>query len=291
MIKIILLIISILFSTSSLADTKLKSLKNLALDFSSEGAENFISNLIEGEGDTEISIDIRENYKPDFSILAVREIDKTDNGNYFTQFSLFNTEKDNEERIGTNLGFGKRSLSDDKTLLTGFNIFFDYDEAGNARTSLGFEARSAALEFIFNQYFGVDDASDEKVLDGYDVNLSSQVPYMHWADIFINKYEWEGRDRNDIEGTKIGSELLLSPTFNLELAYDDKDKEGLEDEWYANLIFVYPPRNESSLQDGFISKTAFSDKKDMTDHLLRKVKRQNKIMVEFNGKATISRLN
>ena len=227
MIKIILLIISILFSTSTLADTKLKSLKNLALDYSSGGAENFISNLIEGEGDTEISIDIRENYKPDFSILAVREIDKTDNGNYFTQFSLFNTEKDNEERIGTNLGFGKRSLSDDKTLLTGFNIFFDYDEAGNARTSLGFEARSAALEFIFNQYFGVDDASDEKVLDGYDVNLSSQVPYMHWADIFINKYEWEGRDRDDIEGTKIGSELLLSPTFNLELAYDDKDKEGL----------------------------------------------------------------
>ena len=291
MIKIILLIISFLFSTSTLADTKLKSLKNLALDYSSGGAENFISNLIEGEGDTEISIDIRENYKPDFSILAVREIDKTDNGNYFTQFSLFNTEKDNEERIGTNLGFGKRSLSDDKTLLTGFNIFFDYDEAGNARTSLGFEARSAALEFIFNQYFGVDDASDEKVLDGYDVNLSSQVPYMHWADVFINKYEWEGRDRDDIEGTKIGSELLLSPSLNLELAYDDKDKEGLEDEWYANLIFVYPPRNESSLQDGFISKTAFSDKIDMTDHLLRKVKRQNKIMVEFNGKATISRLN
>ena len=291
MIKIILLIISILFSTSALADTKLKSLKNLALDYSSGGAENFISNLIEGEGDTEISIDIRENYKPDFSILAVREIDKTDNGNYFTQFSLFNTEKDNEERIGTNLGFGKRSLSDDKTLLTGFNIFFDYDDAGNARTSLGFEARSAALEFIFNQYFGVDDASDEKVLDGYDVNLTSQVPYMHWADIFINKYEWEGRDRDDIKGTKIGSELLLSPTFNLELAYDDKDKAGLEDEWYVNLIFVHPPRNKSSLQDGFISKTAFSDKKDMTDQLLRKVKRQNKIMVEFNGSATISRLN
>ena len=291
MFKIILLIISFLFSNSALADTKLKGLKNLALDLSSGGAENFISNLIEGEGDTEISIDIRENYKPDFSILAVREIDKTDNGNYFTQLSLFNTEKDNEERIGTNLGFGKRSLSDDKTLLTGFNIFFDYDEAGNARTSLGFEARSAALEFIFNQYFGVDDASNEKVLDGYDLNLSSQVPYMHWADIFINKYEWEGRDRDDIEGTKIGSELLLSPSLNLELAYDDKDRAGLEDEWYVNLMFVHPPRNESSLQDGFISKTAFSDKKDMTDQLLRKVKRQNKIMVEFNGSATISRLD
>ena len=289
--KIIILLLSLLFSTFVWADENIKSMKNLALNYGSGGAENFISNLIEGEGDTEVSLELRENYKPDFSILAVREIEKTNNGNYFVQFSLFNTEKNNDERIGTNLGFGKRSLSDDKTLMTGFNVFFDYDNEGNARSSLGFEARSAALEFIFNQYFGIDDASNEKVLDGYDINLASQVPYMHWADIFINKYEWEGRDRDDIKGTKIGSELLLSPTFNLELAYDDKDKAGLEDEWYVNLIFVHPPRNESSLQDGFISKTAFSDKKDMTDQLLRKVKRQNKIMVEFNGSATISRLN
>ena len=66
--------------------------------FSSVNAEDiskkvseYVSNLIPGEGDTEVSIDLRENYEPDYSILAVREISKTDNGNLFTQFSLFNT--------------------------------------------------------------------------------------------------------------------------------------------------------------------------------------------------------
>ena len=38
--------------------------------------EKFISNLIPGEGTTEVSIDLRENYSPDFSILGVREIEK-----------------------------------------------------------------------------------------------------------------------------------------------------------------------------------------------------------------------
>ena len=50
---------------------------------------------------------------------------------------------------------------------------------------------------------------------------------MHWADLFVNSYEWEGRDRDDIKGMKIGSALLLSPTLNLELAFDDKDKANI----------------------------------------------------------------
>ena len=146
----------------------------------SENISAYLSNLVPGEGDTEVSIDLRENYKPDYSILAVREIEKTDNGNYFTQLSLFNTEKDNDERIVANLGIGKRILSEDKTLLTGFNAFIDYDDNNNARTSIGFEMRSAVLELTYNKYIRLDDGDKEKVLDGYDLRLDSQIPYMHW---------------------------------------------------------------------------------------------------------------
>ena len=249
----------------------------------------YVSNLIPGDGDTEVSIDLRENYKPDYSILAVREIEKTEKGNMFTQFSLFNTGKNNDERIVGNLGIGQRFLNDDKTLMTGFNSFIDYDDAGNARTSFGIEARSAVIEFAYSQYFGIGNATDEKVLDGYDLRLASQIPHLHWADIFINTYEWQGEDRNDIKGTKLGSELLLKPSINLELSYDDKDKKGLEDEWYANIKFIYPPRSGPSLQDGFINSIAWKDEKDMSGELLTKVKRNNKIMVEFKGSSTISR--
>ncbi len=275
--KILIILISYLLISTSYADGVAKQVSD------------YINNIIPGEGDTEVSIDIRENFKPDYSILGVREIEKTANGNFFTQFSIFNTEKNNDERIVGNLGFGKRMLNDDKTMMTGFNAFLDYDDIGNARSSLGVEARNAVLDFGYNYYIGIDDGTDEKVLDGYDLRLASQIPYMHWADIFVNAYEFDGRDRDDIKGRKLGSELLLNPNLNLELAYDDKDKEGLEDEWYAKIILIHPPRTGPSLQDGLFSNTAWKEEKDMSRELLTKVKRNNKIMVEFKGNATISR--
>ena len=47
---------------------------------------DYFSNLIPGNGITEVSIDLRENNSPDFSILAVRELEKSLTGNIFTQF-------------------------------------------------------------------------------------------------------------------------------------------------------------------------------------------------------------
>ena len=249
---------------------------------------DYITNLIPGEGDTEFSIDLRENYSPDYSILVVRELDRNNDGNYFTQLSLFNTEKNNDERITANFGLGKRFLSDDKFTLTGLNVFLDYDDKGNARSSIGLEMRNAVLEFAFNNYFGIDDANGEKVLDGYDLRLASQIPYLHWADIFLNSYSWDGVKRNDVEGLIFGSEMNLTSNFQLEIAYDDKDRAGLEDEYYVKLMFVHPPREGPTASDGF-SSSVWRENKDMTGELLTKVKRDNKIFVEFTGNATISR--
>ena len=275
--KISIILLSLLFFSSSNANEI------------SAKVSDYISNLIPGDGDTEVSIDLRENYKPDYSILAVREIDKKNDGNIFTQLSIFNTEKNNDDRIVGNIGIGKRFLSNDKTLMSGFNGFLDYDDAGNARTSFGFEARTAVLELSYNQYFGIGNAKDEKVLDGYNLRLVSQIPHLHWADIFVSAYEWDGIDRDDIKGAKLGSQFLLTPNVNLELAYDDKNKKGLEDEWYANIEFIHPPRKGPSLTDGFISSNTWKDERDMTGELLTKVERNNKIMVEFKGTSTISR--
>ena len=36
----------------------------------SKKVSEYISNIIPGEGDTEVSIDIRENFSPDYSILG-----------------------------------------------------------------------------------------------------------------------------------------------------------------------------------------------------------------------------
>ena len=253
-----------------------------------DAISEYISNLIPGDGDTEVSIDLRENYSPDFSILMVRELSSDTNENTFTQLSLFNTEKDSSDRFVANIGLGKRFLSDDKSSMTGVNAFLDYDDEGNLRTSIGLEVRGAVLDFAFNNYFGMDDAQNEKVLDGYDMRLASQIPYLHWADVFINSYSWDGEARDDVEGLVYGSELSLSPSVNFEIAYDDKDKAGLDDEYYVKLMFVHPPRNTTSLADG-ISSEIWRSQTDMSDQMLTKVQRNNKIMVEFNGSASIVR--
>ena len=255
---------------------------------SANALSDYFSNLIPGDGDTELSIDLRENYSADYSLLLVRELDGETNKNTFTQLSLFNTEKDSKDRNVLNFGVGKRFLSDDKFSLTGLNAFLDYDDEGNFRSSLGLDVRNAVLDFSFNNYFALDDADGEKVLDGYDLRLASQIPYVHWADIFINSYSWDGVTRDDVEGLMYGTEMLLSPNINLEIAFDDKDKAGLDDEYYAKIMFVHPPRNSASISDG-ISSDMWRAQKDMSDEMLTKVKRNNKIMVEFSGSASIVR--
>ena len=281
--KISLIFLTLIYCVSGHAEDISKKI--------AETTSGYISNLIPGEGTTEVSIQLRENYKPDFSILGVRELDRTDSENTFVQFSLFNTERLNKERYVGNLGMGKRFLSDDTYTLTGFNAFLDYDHYGNTRASIGAEIKNAVIGLHSNYYKKIDNGSvDEEVLDGYDIELKSQIPYLHWADIFYNSYKWDGVARDDIEGSKIGTEMLLTPNLALEAAYDDKDKKGLEDEYYAKIVFVHPPREGVTAQDG-VSSDIWKKEKDMSDEMLAKVKRNNKIMIEFKGTGSISRLD
>ena len=256
----------------------------------SKNVSEYVSNLIPGNGHTEVSIDLRENNKPDYSILGVREILELDSGNIFTQFSLFNTEQNNSERIIGNLGIGSRKLLNNDTLMIGMNAFIDQDfNESHKRGSFGFEVRNSVLDFNGNMYRSLQDTTKEIILDGWDYRLAGQVPYVHWSKLFINGYEWDGVLREDIKGMKIGSEIVLTPISILELAYDDKDKKGLEDEWYAKIQFIYPPKNNGPTALDGISDLAWKENKDMSGELLSKVQRNNKIMIEFKGSSTISR--
>ena len=273
-----------------LASQRIDQIKSDKLNQYVSNLEKSIPDLIPGKGLTEVSIQLRENHKPDYSILAVRELNRTENGNTFLQFSLFNTERQQKEIGIFNFGLGKRFLSNDKNLMTGFNSFLDYDTHGNTRGSIGGEVKNSVLGFNTNYYLAIHDGrDDEKVLDGYDIELTSQVPHLHWANVFVNHYKWYGVERNDIEGKKYGSELSLLPSLNLEVVYDDKPKDL--DEYYVKFNFVYPPRqNKPTVLDG-ISGIKWQEEKDMTDQLLTKVKRENVIVVEMSGAATISRLD
>ncbi len=290
LVKNFLIVIFSFFLAS--ISSKAADIKATALNEISEQITEYTLGVIPGEGHTEFSFDLRENSSPNFSILGVREIfpGNYDSGKIFTQFSLANNEDLGEERYIFNLGFGQRTLIEDNTVMIGFNNFYDYDLGnGNTRASLGGELRSASFEVLYNRYLKINSQINETVLEGWDWQLASQFPYLHWMDIFVNTYNWIGVERDDVAGSKFGTELQLTPTFNLELAYDDKDKAGVADEWYAKLRMVYPPKDDKpTLLDGK-SDEIWRENKDMSGELLSKVKRQNKIMIEFKGNSTISR--
>ena len=142
--KYLLIISLLLVASASNADL---------LDNASGKISKMAADLIPGEGVTEVSIDIENNSEPKFDILAVRDIDKTESTNFFTQISFTNTDVSDNERYIGNVGLGYRFLTEDKSMMIGFNSFYDHDiTEGHKRASIGFEARASTLEFNLNQY-------------------------------------------------------------------------------------------------------------------------------------------
>ena len=252
------------------------------------------NNLIPGEGLTEASIQINEDDNPDLEILALREIESTNNSNLFTQFSIHTQETNGHNRLIGNLGFGYRKLSEDKSSMMGINVFLDNDfNAGHQRSSVGFELKGANLDLTANSYHKISNMetykdTEEQVLSGYTINLASQLPYTPWAKINWQNYAWENeKASSDTEGNSIALEAYLTPSLQLEFKNDMSDSSGVDDEFSSKLTFIYPPTEDrKSMQDGF-SNVAF-EKENVQKKLKEKVKRNNNLTVEVQGSIIVT---
>lgn len=273
-------LILILFFTSSISN---------AADVS-----NFFSNLIPGEGLTEASIQINEDDNPDIEILALRDIEASNNSNLFTQFSIHTQETNGNDRLIGNIGIGYRKLSDDKTNMVGINMFFDNDfNAGHQRGSIGLELKGANLDLTANSYHKISNmetykSTEEQVLSGYTINLASQIPYAPWAKINLQNYSWENeKASSDTEGNSIALEAFLTPSVQIEFKNDMSDNSGVDDEFTSKLTYIYPPREDGkSMQDGF-SNNAF-EKENVQKKLKDKVNRNNNLTVEVQGSIIVT---
>ena len=273
-------IILILFFTSSISN---------AADVS-----NLFSNLIPGEGLTEASIQINEDDNPDIEILALRDIEASNNSNLFTQFSIHTQETNGNDRLIGNIGIGYRKLSDDKTNMVGINMFFDNDfNAGHQRGSIGLELKGANLDLTANSYHKISNmetykSTEEQVLSGYTINLASQIPYAPWAKINLQNYSWENeKASSDTEGNSIALEAFLTPSVQIEFKNDMSDNSGVDDEFTSKLTYTYPPREDGkSMQDGF-SNVAF-EKENVQNKLKDKVNRNNNLTVEVQGSIIVT---
>ena len=291
---LIVTIIAIFLGVNAHAD-----IKGVSLNKISEKVSSTVSNLIPGEGLTEVDVKLRDdnngNGNYEFKILGVRDILPSDNSNLFTQFSLHTQEINSDKRIIGNLGLGYRFLNSDQSMMFGANTFYDQDlEENHKRVGLGFEAKAAMLDFNYNLYQKatnqlVISGTNEQVLSGQEYNITSQIPYMPWSTFNFQGYRMENeKTTQDVKGNIYSLEMALNPSLQFDILKDVSSVDGQEDEWEYMLTFTHPPReNKSTLADGLTSNEAFV-KKDMQASLKDKVRRNNNLAVEIQGAITFT---
>ena len=272
------------------------AVKQGLLSSMSSGIASSIASVIGGQGDTEVQFSAKEDNKPQFTIMTVRPISVHPGKDaWFVQLQLSNTQIRSQSRLTTNIGLGYRTLSDNKKSMIGGNVFVDYDEEGNSRYSLGFEFRTTVFEILINHYEAISGQKTvgnfkERALDGNDMSINGQIPYLPWAKINLMHYEWKKvNNSKNSKGDKLSLDLLLTPNVVLELGVDDNNIQKKDN--FVKLSFVFPPREGPAASTDFIADEAFPGG-DMSSQLLSKVKRSNKITLESEGVGvTISRLD
>ena len=285
--KIVLITFLLQLTTYGNADTANDIINKLS---------NKVSSIVSDAlgGDTEFSLEFPENDDVELEILKFKELDRTETQNSFSQFSLHTQEISDDTRFIVNLGYGQRYISSDKSMITGVNAFIDYETEGHARSSFGFEAKAPILEFTGNYYLGLSgvekiDGVNEKVLDGYEINLSSQLPYMPWSTINIQNYEFEkDKASENTSGNLVSLEMNLTPSIQFEVSRNFIDTAGVDDEENFKIMYYNPPRNKSSLQEGLISANAF-EKGDVEAKMKDKVRRRNAMTIEVQGAVILTK--
>ena len=287
------------FITLFLGVNAYADVKDLTLQEISEKTSAFVSNLIPGEGLTEVDVRLRDdnsgNGNYEFKILGLRDILPSDNSNLFTQFSLHTQEINSDKRIIGNLGLGYRFLNSDQSMMFGANTFYDQDlSEDHKRVGLGLEARAAILDFNYNHYQKatnqkVISGTNEQVLSGQEYNISSQIPYMPWTTFNFQGYRLENeKAAQDQKGKIYSLEMALNPSLQFNIENDRSSVEGQDDEWSYNLTFSYPPKNNKpTLLNGATSDEMFV-KANMKDKLRDKVRRNNNLAVEIQGSIIVT---
>ena len=263
-------------------------IKSELLDTASKKITDILSTL-PGEGVTEVDVQLKDEEAPSYSVLAVRDISKTEKSNIFTQLSMHANDISGDYRAIANFGLGYRFLNSDKSMMFGVNSFYDRDfTEGHQRVSLGAEASASILDLSLNWYkdatlMRIVDANEEQALGGWDYNLTSQIPHMPWAKINWQMYKVNAdKATTSLEGDIYSIEMAISPHLQLDISRDiGNDTDG--NKYGALLTFVHPPReNKPTLADGLTSDEMFV-KENMEHKLSAKVRRNNNIPVEIQG--------
>ena len=280
-------ILLIIFSFFLLKNVLAVDLKSNASDKFYSSINEFSQNLAQGLADKlkqnenlkyfDISLDLQENQKPTIEIQSVSKLKEDNDSAYFNQTNL--SSYNGETTI--NLGFGKRKLYKDETVMLGSNVFVDYQfDESHLRNGLGVEAISSVFDLRGNYYNGISgfkatDEGREKALDGYDIQLNYHVTGKNNTDLYLQTFEWENPNSTYKEkGEKFGITSQIG-NLNLNLGYvnDNKNNDG----FFAGVKLVVPLGDTNENQPE--AKTESLQYVSVREKLYIPVKRENRIRV------------
>lgn len=244
-------------------------------------------------GDVDVSINGLLGGKPQFQASSIRPIYESEDlrDTFFSQATLGSY----DSRHTLNFGLGYRRMSADEHWLLGVNAFYDHEfPYDHRRASLGLEARSSVIEFNTNRYFALSDwkvgrdGLNEAALGGYDLELGLTMPYVPGAKLYHKEFTWYSVDGiADVTGGETSLQLhgdLWVPGLSLEVGATRYDgaRKGRN---FVQISYNFPPKGTKG--GSFVSREMYSFS-SMKNRRLDKVRRQNTIVKQFQGRGTIT---
>ena len=221
--------------------------------------------------------------------MTVYRLKETGNWFLFNQTSAVSF----NNRITINTGFGARNINDAKTIITGYNIFYDYElDAKHDRVGAGFELLSSIFEFRANAYQAMSKAltyngNTETALDGYDVKLTANLPYFYSSDLYGKLSNSKDESTYEIEYYEAGVNAEILPNLTLSVAAQHKENSA-NTEAVASLNYSIPlggaNKAGKAMQDGDWSAKF----EPIKEKLHRPVERENRIMKKVTSVVTSS---
>lgn len=238
---------------------------------------------------TELALDTEVGKKPLYYLETVQPLyQPIDRKNtWLMQFRLAEDDRFTERRNIFNLGVGYRRLLADHSAMAGLKVFYDAEGKYNMnRWSMGADVSWKALDLYANKYYGMADwastneGATEKALNGYDVDIATQLPYMPWAKAHVMYYQWEKeRAFEYITGRKLSLEGALTLHWSVELGRNVDNVVANDNFMLLRYRWAGFVREHQNANNNFWATSAY-EMRDMNDYTLERMRRSNSLTVD-----------
>ena len=239
-----------------------------------------------------ISVSGGDNDKPEVAVSTVNALHESDDLDHtvFVQGAV--RSHDGGDRTTVNAGVGYRRLAYDETWLFGANLFYDHEfPADHQRASVGLEAKHSAMQLTANHYQAISkwkthNGTPERVLDGSDLELGVQVPYVPSAMLFTRAFKWNGvQGGTDLKGKEHSLRFsgALGNGWQIEASHLDFDNRPDEQRVKLTYVRSFGQQTPIDKQESSLLSDEMFSLASLSNERLMPVRRENRIVKQTSG--------